>query len=123
MSGTRKLVAILVADIVGYGGLAADEEDRTLARLRGLRSDLIDPAIAAHHGRGDGDRRSSGAGKRGISYKRSGCYRRSRFTTIGGQLSVKLPLDRAVHPAMVTKPPRGSKMATRDQMGRVSHLR
>ena len=30
--------------------LAADE-DRTLARLRGLRSDLIDPAIAAHHGR------------------------------------------------------------------------
>ena len=27
------------------------DEDRTLARLRGLRSDLIDPAIAAHHGR------------------------------------------------------------------------
>ena len=27
------------------------DEDRTLARLRGLRSDLIDPSIAAHHGR------------------------------------------------------------------------
>ncbi len=30
---------------------AGAEEDRTLARLRGLRSDLIDPAIAAHQGR------------------------------------------------------------------------
>src|SRR6476620_11179344 len=51
MSETRKLAAILVADIVGYGRLAGADEDRTLARLRGLRSDLIDPAIAAHHGR------------------------------------------------------------------------
>src|ERR1700732_5294914 len=33
------------------GGLAGADEERTLARLRGLRSDLIDPAIAAHHGR------------------------------------------------------------------------
>jgi class 3 adenylate cyclase/TolB-like protein/Flp pilus assembly protein TadD len=48
---TRKLAAILVADIVGYSRLAGADEDRTLARLRGLRSDLIDPAIAAHHGR------------------------------------------------------------------------
>jgi class 3 adenylate cyclase len=48
---TRKLAAILVADVVGYSRLAAADEDRTLARLRGLRSDLIDPAIAAHHGR------------------------------------------------------------------------
>ena len=51
MSGTRKLAAILVADVVGYSRLAGADEDRTLARLRGLRSDLIDPAIAAHHGR------------------------------------------------------------------------
>jgi class 3 adenylate cyclase len=43
---TRKLAAILVADVVGYSRLAAADEDRTLARLRGLRSDLIDPAIA-----------------------------------------------------------------------------
>ena len=48
---TRKLAAILVADVVGYSRLAAADEDRTLARLRGLRSDLIDPAVAAHHGR------------------------------------------------------------------------
>ncbi|HEY1887981.1 MAG TPA: adenylate/guanylate cyclase domain-containing protein, partial [Roseiarcus sp.] len=51
MGETRKLAAILVADVVGYSRLAGTDEDRTLARLRGLRSDLIDPAIAAHHGR------------------------------------------------------------------------
>jgi adenylate cyclase len=47
----RKLAAILAADVVGYSRLAGTEEDRTLARLRGLRSDLIDPAIAVHNGR------------------------------------------------------------------------
>jgi adenylate cyclase len=51
MGETRKLAAILVADVVGYSRLAGADEDRTLARLRGLRSDLIDPAVAAHHGR------------------------------------------------------------------------
>jgi TolB-like protein/class 3 adenylate cyclase/Tfp pilus assembly protein PilF len=51
MSETRKIAAILVADAVGYSRLAGADEDRTLSRLRGLRSDLIDPAIAAHHGR------------------------------------------------------------------------
>ena len=51
MPKTRKLAAILVADVVGYSRLAGADEDRTLSRLRGLRSDLIDPAIAAHHGR------------------------------------------------------------------------
>src|SRR6201985_1379787 len=51
MSETRKIVAILVADVVGYSRLAAADEVRTLSRLRGLRSDLIDPAIAAHRGR------------------------------------------------------------------------
>src|SRR5580700_9706269 len=50
MSETRKLAAILVADI-GYSRLAGVDEERTLARLRGLRGDLIDPAIAAHRGR------------------------------------------------------------------------
>jgi adenylate cyclase len=51
MTETRKLAAILVADVVGYSRLAGADEDRTLSGLRGLRSDLIDPAIAAHHGR------------------------------------------------------------------------
>ena len=51
MPETRKIAAILVADVVGYSRLAGADEDRTLSRLRGLRSDLIDPAIAAHRGR------------------------------------------------------------------------
>jgi len=51
MGETRKLAAILVADVVGYSRLAGADEDRTLSRLRGLRSDLIDPAIDAHRGR------------------------------------------------------------------------
>jgi adenylate cyclase len=50
VSEIRKIAAILVADVVGYSRLARADEDRTLSRLRGLRSDLIDPAIAAHHG-------------------------------------------------------------------------
>jgi adenylate cyclase len=51
MSGTRKLAAILVSDVAGYSRLAGADEDRTLARLRTLRSDLIDPIISVHHGR------------------------------------------------------------------------
>jgi adenylate cyclase len=51
MAETRKLAAILAADVAGYSKLAGADEERTLARLRALRSDLIDPTIALHHGR------------------------------------------------------------------------
>jgi TolB-like protein/Tfp pilus assembly protein PilF len=51
MAETRKLAAILAADVVGYSRLAGSDEDRTLARVRALRSDLIDPTIAVHNGR------------------------------------------------------------------------
>jgi len=47
----RKLAAILAADVVGYSRLAGADEETTLARLRALRSDLIDPAVALHNGR------------------------------------------------------------------------
>ena len=83
MSETRKLAAILVADVVGYSRLAGADEDRTLARLRGLRSDLIDPAIAAHHGRvvkrtGDGNsHRVPQRGRRG-ALRRRGSERHGR---------------------------------------------
>jgi adenylate cyclase len=40
-----------VSDVAGYSRLAGADEDRTLARLRTLRSDLIDPIISVHHGR------------------------------------------------------------------------
>lgn len=51
MSEARKIAAILVSDVVGYSRLAGADEDRILARLRALRSDLIDPTIAVYHGR------------------------------------------------------------------------
>ena len=51
MSEIRKLAAILVSDVVGYSRLAGADEDRILARLRTLRSDLFDPTIAVNHGR------------------------------------------------------------------------
>ena len=51
MNEARKLAAILVSDVVGYSRLAGADEDRILARLRTLRSDVIDPIISVHHGR------------------------------------------------------------------------
>jgi adenylate cyclase len=51
MAEQRKLAAILAADVVGYSRLTGADEERTLARLRALKSDLIDPTIAVHNGR------------------------------------------------------------------------
>jgi adenylate cyclase len=51
MTEKRKLAAILAADVVGYSRLTGADEDRTLARMRALRSDLVDPTIAVHNGR------------------------------------------------------------------------
>ena len=51
MGEARKIAAILCSDVVGYSRLAGADEDRVLARLRALRSDLIDPTIAVHNGR------------------------------------------------------------------------
>ena len=79
MTETRKLAAILAAEVVGYSRLAGADEDRILARLRALRSDLIDPTIAVHHGRvvkrtGDGSL---------IEFRnqRPGARQRDRFTS------------------------------------------
>src|SRR5262245_22051761 len=47
----RRLVAILAADVAGFSRLTGVDEERTLARLRALRSDLIDPTIEVHNGR------------------------------------------------------------------------
>jgi adenylate cyclase len=70
VSEPRKIAAIRAADVVGYSRLAGADEERTLARQRGLRTDLIDRA-AAHRGRivkrtGDGSIIEFGA-------TRSGC--------------------------------------------------
>jgi class 3 adenylate cyclase/TolB-like protein len=51
MSQTRRLAAILAADVAGYSRLMGADEKGTLERLKALRRELLDPKIAEHHGR------------------------------------------------------------------------
>jgi TolB-like protein len=51
MAAIRRLAAILAADVAGYSRLIGSDEQGTLGRLKALRAELIDPAIAAHRGR------------------------------------------------------------------------
>ena len=51
MTATRRLAAILAADVAGYSRLIGADEGGTLRALRAIRAELIDPTIAAHNGR------------------------------------------------------------------------
>src|SRR5271155_3201330 len=51
MPATRRLAAILAADVAGYSRLMGADEEGTLERLKALRHELLDPKIAEHHGR------------------------------------------------------------------------
>jgi len=51
MASTRRLAAILAADVAGYSRLIGADEGGTLARLKAIRAELIDPTIASHNGR------------------------------------------------------------------------
>ena len=51
MSQTRRLAAILAADVAGYSRLMGADEEGTLERLKALRRELLDPKIAVHNGR------------------------------------------------------------------------
>jgi adenylate cyclase len=51
MSQTRRLAAILAADVADYSRLMGADEEGTLERLKALRRELLDPKIAEHHGR------------------------------------------------------------------------
>jgi adenylate cyclase len=51
VSQTRRLAAILAADVAGYSRLMGEDEEGTLERLKALRRELLDPTIAEHHGR------------------------------------------------------------------------
>src|SRR6516162_8959415 len=51
MTATRCLAAILASDVAGYSRLIEADEEGTLTRLRAIRAELLDPAIAAHNGR------------------------------------------------------------------------
>src|SRR6266478_2388845 len=51
MSQTRRLAAILAADVAGYSRLMGADEEGTLERLKALRHEVFDPKIAEHRGR------------------------------------------------------------------------
>jgi class 3 adenylate cyclase len=51
MSQTRRLAAILAADVAGYSRLMGTDEEGTHERLKAMRRELLDPKIAEHHGR------------------------------------------------------------------------
>jgi len=51
MSQTRRLAAILAADVAGYSRLMGEDEEGTLARLKAIRRELADPKVKEHHGR------------------------------------------------------------------------
>jgi adenylate cyclase len=51
MSQTRRLAAILAADVAGYSRLMGADEEGTLARLKAIRRELVDPKIKEHRGR------------------------------------------------------------------------
>src|SRR5438046_1822165 len=51
MASTRRLAAVLAADVAGYSRLMGADEEGTLERLKAHRGDLIDPKITEHHGR------------------------------------------------------------------------
>jgi class 3 adenylate cyclase len=47
----HRFAVILCADVVGYSRLMGIDEEGTLAALRAVRRDLVDPKIAEHRGR------------------------------------------------------------------------
>jgi adenylate cyclase len=47
----RRLAAILAADVVGYSRLMGHDDAGTLATLKALRAEVIDPKVAEHSGR------------------------------------------------------------------------
>jgi len=51
MSRTRRLAAVLAADVAGYSRLIGADEAGTLAAFKTIKADLFDPTLAAHHGR------------------------------------------------------------------------
>ena len=50
MTATRRLAAILAADVAGYSRLMGADQEDTLERVKTLRHELVDPKIAEHHG-------------------------------------------------------------------------
>jgi adenylate cyclase len=77
----RRLTTILAADIVGYSRLASADEEGTVARLRALRQELIDPLITANGGR---------------VFKETGDGRLTEFPSVVGAVRCALEVQRAM---------------------------
>jgi adenylate cyclase len=56
MSQTRRLAAILAADVAGYSRLMGADEEGTHERLKALRRDFVDPKLTAANSREEGRR-------------------------------------------------------------------
>jgi len=48
---TRRLAAILAADVVRFSRLMSQDEEGTLARIKSLRREVVEPKVKEHHGR------------------------------------------------------------------------
>ena len=48
---TRRLAAILAADVVGFSSLMGKDDEGTLARIKSLRREVVEPKVNEHHGR------------------------------------------------------------------------
>ena len=70
MTQTRRLAAILAADVVGYSRLIEADEEGTLNRLKSIRAEVIDPKITEHRGR---IVKTTGDGKLWLSTLTSAC--------------------------------------------------
>jgi TolB-like protein/class 3 adenylate cyclase len=77
----RRLTTILAADVVGYSRLASADEEGTVARLRALRQELVDPVIAANGGR---------------VVKDTGDGRLTEFASVVGAVRCALEVQRAM---------------------------
>jgi adenylate cyclase len=48
---TRRLAAILAADVVGFSSHVGKDDEGTLARMKSLRREVVEPKVNEHHGR------------------------------------------------------------------------
>jgi hypothetical protein len=89
MSQTRRLAAILAADVAGYSRLMGADEVATLQGLETIQTELIDPKIAAYNGRlvKTNQRRTAAVGSvkdlRPNARQRGGCAETSRPPVMG----------------------------------------
>jgi class 3 adenylate cyclase len=68
---TRRLAAILAADVVGYSRLIGLDEVATLQALKAHRREVVDPAIAAHRGRKSSPDRPPNPARDTAAFRRS----------------------------------------------------